>query len=75
MVTSPTLTADHGHRRRDGGPVCGDHRPVRRGDEVICFDPSYDSYAPRVGWPAASYVVLRCSRRIFASTGGNLPPP
>ncbi|STW02995.1 methionine aminotransferase [Klebsiella pneumoniae subsp. rhinoscleromatis] len=48
---------------------------VRRGDEVICFDPSYDSYAPRWRWPAASYVVLRCSRRIFASTGGNLPPP
>lgn len=48
---------------------------VRRGDEVICFDPSYDPTPLRWRWPAASYVVLRCSRRIFASTGGNLPPP
>lgn len=48
---------------------------VRRGDEVICSIPAMTATPPRWRWPAASYVVLRCSRRIFASTGGNLPPP
>ncbi|MEX7299057.1 methionine aminotransferase [Klebsiella pneumoniae] len=49
MVTSPTLTA------RSRSPPCATEALyaaitalVRRGDEVICFDPSYDSYAPAV---------------------------
>ncbi len=36
----------HRDGRGDGGVIRGDNRMVRNGDEVICFDPSYDSYAP-----------------------------
>jgi methionine aminotransferase len=42
---------------------------VRPGDEVICFDPSYDSYAPAVELSGGWLNVSRCNRRLFASTG------
>lgn len=46
---------------------------VRNGDEVICFDPSYDSYAPAIALSGGIVNVLHCNRRIFALTGRNLP--
>ncbi len=34
--------------RGDGGVIRGDNRIGAQCDEVICFDPSYDSYAPAI---------------------------
>ncbi len=34
--------------RGDGSVICSDYRIGAQGDEVICFDPSYDSYAPAI---------------------------
>jgi hypothetical protein len=43
---------------------------VAAGDEVIVFDPAYDSYDPRdSSWRAACACMCRCSRRTSATTG------
>ena len=45
---------------------------VRAGDEVICFDPSYDSYAPAIELSGGVVKRVAYSRRIFAPTGRRL---
>ena len=48
---------------------------VRRGDEVICFDPSYDSYAPAVALAGGELRRIALQPPHFRVDCGNLPPP
>jgi methionine aminotransferase len=48
MATSLTRQRNHGDGRGDRALYAAITALVRTGDEVICFDPSYDSYAPAV---------------------------
>lgn len=46
---------------------------VRPGDEVVCFDPSYDSYAPAVELAGGVLKRLALQPRPFTSTGPSSP--
>ena len=52
---------DHGDRRRDAGDLHRDRCAVRPGDEVIVFEPVYDSYVPSILLNGGTPVYARLS--------------
>lgn len=46
---------------------------VRPGDEVICFDPSYDSYAPAVKLAGGVLKRITLKPQLLPLIGLNLP--